>query len=39
MEKNVAEYQFGTIENILRRCEAEPTELHRQTGSLNRCIS
>ena len=31
MEENVTEYQFGTIEDILRECEAEPTEPDRQT--------
>ena len=31
MEENVMEYQFGTIEDILRECEAEPTEPDRQT--------
>ena len=30
MEKDVTEYQFGTIEDILRGCEAEPTEPDRQ---------
>ena len=31
MEENVTEYQFGIIEDILRGCEAEPTEADRQT--------
>ena len=31
MEENVMEYQFGTIEDILRECEAEPTKPDRQT--------
>ena len=26
MEENSRKYQFGTIEDILRGCEAEPTE-------------
>lgn len=29
MEENVTEYQFGTIEGILRNSEAEPTEPDR----------
>jgi hypothetical protein len=31
MEENATEYQFGTIEDILRECEAEPAEPDRQT--------
>ena len=31
MEENVTEYLFGTIEDILRGCETEPTEADRQT--------
>ena len=31
MEENSRKYQFGTIEDILRGCEAEPTEADRQT--------
>ena len=31
MEENSRKYQFGTIEDILRGCEAEPTEPDRQT--------
>jgi len=31
MEENSRKYPFGTIEDILRGCEAEPTEPDRQT--------
>ena len=31
MEENSRKYPFGTIEDILRGCEAEPTEADRQT--------
>ena len=31
MEENSRKYPFGTIEDILRECEAEPTEADRQT--------